>query len=199
MDRAADKKRQLEEQKRKWMLSRENDLSKSVNSMQELAVGVYDGVNIRSNATSSNMQYDSLKAEISDQIRKEISKELLLQRNISNNIDSGAIGQTTLIAKNLEQYVLHTEAHSHTCKICFELMISPNRTPMFLYPCGHTFCKTCMNTHTKQSQDPTCPYCRKPIQNMIINQAIKEIIDNYMEQKAQVFSPFMYYIYPFLY
>ena len=107
--------------------------------------------------------------------------------------------------RNLEQYVMQTEANSHTCKICFELMVSPQRTPMFLYPCGHTFCKDCMNRHTNQQHQhqhqqqhqhqhggaakPCCPFCRTVIQSMVANQAIKELIDSYVEQKAQLLPP----------
>ena len=147
-----------------------------------------------------------MNQELSNHIREEIAKEMTQQRGggsgnnyNSNVIYDGPITQTTQMAKNLEQYVMHTEAHSHTCKICFELMVSPMRTPMFLYPCGHTFCKECMNTHINNMNNntnnntgnipvpkATCPFCRLAIQSIVPNQAIKEIIDTFVEKKSQV-------------
>jgi hypothetical protein len=44
------------------------------------------------------------------------------------------------LAERMESY-LEAELGTHTCKICFELMVSPVHTPVLLFPCGHTFCK----------------------------------------------------------
>jgi hypothetical protein len=158
------------------------------------------------------------KSQLSDHIRDEIAREIQSQRlsyGVGGNIGTSSSGrhdppghyepimrQTSVVDeaaqhRNLEQYVMQTEANSHTCKICFELMVSPQRTPMFLYPCGHTFCKDCMGKHTNQGQrhqsaggaKPCCPYCRTVIQSMVANQAIKELIDGYVEQKAQLLPP----------
>ena len=32
------------------------------------------------------------------------------------------------------------QIESNTCPICFELMKSPDFSPILLSPCGHTFC-----------------------------------------------------------
>lgn len=182
------------------------------------------------------------KSELAEHIREEISRELRnqqgqrqYQQNLSSEQNRGGsssigstaasnyrplIRETTMVDtaaqhRNLEQYVMQTEANSHTCKICFELMVSPQRTPMFLYPCGHTFCKECMGRHTHQAQintqahqahpaqtyiqqqhgtdasiqKPRCPFCRTVIQSMVTNQAIKELIDGYTEQKEHLLPP----------
>jgi hypothetical protein len=44
------------------------------------------------------------------------------------------------LSERMELY-LEAELGTHTCKICFELMVSPVHTPVLLFPCGHTFCK----------------------------------------------------------
>jgi hypothetical protein len=43
------------------------------------------------------------------------------------------------------------EMESHTCPICLEQMLPPNNPPMILFPCGHTFCKICLN-HIQKNQ-----------------------------------------------
>lgn len=32
------------------------------------------------------------------------------------------------------------ELESHTCPICYELMVPPGHGPVLLFPCGHSFC-----------------------------------------------------------
>ena len=36
------------------------------------------------------------------------------------------------------------EIASHTCPICYELMVPPDHSPMLLFPCGHSFCAACL-------------------------------------------------------
>jgi len=45
---------------------------------------------------------------------------------------------------------LATEIESHTCPICYELMRAPTHSPMILFPCGHSFCALCLQTHLVQ-------------------------------------------------
>eukprot|EP00959_Pyramimonas_sp_CCMP1952_P279804 5850069-Pyramimonas_sp.AAC.5 len=39
------------------------------------------------------------------------------------------------MGKKLEGFLAH-EIESHTCPICYELMIAPTYAPMILFPCG---------------------------------------------------------------
>ena len=79
-------------------------------------------------------------------------------------------------------------ASTHTCKICFELMQSPENTPYLLFPCGHTFCKQCLEKHCRggNSRNKTCPYCRIPIESKAVNQALKDLIEQFVTQKKMV-------------
>ena len=60
----------------------------------------------------------------------------------------------------LEQ-LLAREIESHTCPICYELMVPPEHSPYLLFPCGHSFCSACISKHTDGQAHPTCPYCRQ--------------------------------------
>ena len=127
--------------------------------------------NNNSNNYSSSTDKNVLTAEMTNVIREQITKELRNghpnhhHRDFNQNNNNGNNYNNNNNNNNqaLEEYVLQTEAQSHTCKICFEVMVSPKRTPMILYPCGHTFCKDCMNQHVARGNNnnkPNCPYCR---------------------------------------
>jgi len=62
------------------------------------------------------------------------------------------------------------EVEGNTCAICFELMVlfenilkkvPPNYSPILLFPCGHTFCKTCtLISGSNKLKILKCPVCR---------------------------------------
>lgn len=62
------------------------------------------------------------------------------------------------LVERLEAF-LSSELTSYMCQICFELMAPPDRPPVLLFPCGHTFCKMCMARPGPSSSK--CPYCRQ--------------------------------------
>lgn len=178
MSDKADKRRLLEEKKRRWMNEREaalhpsnswnqpNDPQHSIRSSgyNSTSGGTnYNNISSSNNYNSNNRLSsgtpDILTAEMTNVIREQISKEL---RNNQYNYQTRDVNQNNS-NQALEEYVLQQEAQSHTCKICFEIMVSPRRTPMILYPCGHTFCKECMIQHADRASNnskPNCPYCR---------------------------------------
>jgi hypothetical protein len=57
------------------------------------------------------------------------------------------------------------ELESHSCSICYELMEPPDRSPILLFPCGHTLCKACLNQHQATAKAKTCALCRAPIKS----------------------------------
>jgi len=59
--------------------------------------------------------------------------------------------------------MLSEDLSANTCLVSFELMVPPERAPMILFPCGHTFCASCLNK-TLQSSADRCAYCRTTIQ-----------------------------------
>lgn len=62
------------------------------------------------------------------------------------------------VVEQLEAF-LSSELTSYSCQICFELMAPPHRPPVLLFPCGHSFCKMCMERPGPSSTK--CPYCRQ--------------------------------------
>ena len=75
---------------------------------------------------------------ISDRLRSEIRDEL--EREATEMEQSRAAGRSDA-ADRVERHLMG-EMASQTCPICMELMLSP-KTPMLLFPCGHTFCAAC--------------------------------------------------------
>ena len=105
-----------------------------------------------------------LTDKLTSHIRDEVQKEMQLSMRTTDVREK--------VAEKMQSY-LEGELSTHTCKICFELMTSPNHTPILLFPCGHTFCQLCMDTHTgtrasaqhhntsaSSNNAKTCPYCR---------------------------------------
>lgn len=91
-------------------------------------------------------------------------------------------------ARQLEmEESLHKQVMSNTCPVCFELFLPPTHQPYILFPCGHTFCKHCIEKYAKVKQ--TCPFCRSKfnsmapnisLQNLILTAAAKE--DDYIKR-----------------
>lgn len=75
----------------------------------------------------------------------------------------------TAMDKLTQQQALETflikEIESHTCPICYELMVAPDHAPMLLFPCGHTFCSSCITSSANQKN--TCPFCREQISSKV--------------------------------
>ena len=62
---------------------------------------------------------------------------------------------------------LHDQVMSNTCPICFELFLPPDHRPFILFPCGHTFCKACIDQYAKVKKK--CPFCRSAFNSMAPN------------------------------
>lgn len=54
------------------------------------------------------------------------------------------------------------------CKICYENYDDYSRKPYFLYPCGHTYCKCCLDSLVRN----ICPECNMIIQDKKVNYAL---------------------------
>lgn len=65
---------------------------------------------------------------------------------------------------------------SNTCPICFELFLPPNNQPYILFPCGHTFCKACLDCAKKRYGKKTCPFCRKIYNSMAPNLSLQNLV-----------------------
>ncbi|XP_050993659.1 E3 ubiquitin-protein ligase TRIM39 isoform X1 [Labeo rohita] len=67
------------------------------------------------------------------------------------------------------------------CSICLNVFTDPVSTP-----CGHNFCKTCLNNCWDNSQTCNCPYCKETFNqrpDLKINTTLREIVDHYKEDR----------------
>ncbi|XP_073677581.1 E3 ubiquitin-protein ligase TRIM39-like [Garra rufa] len=78
------------------------------------------------------------------------------------------------------------------CSICLDMFTDPVSTP-----CGHNFCKTCLNKHWDNSQTCNCPYCQESFNqrpDLKTNTTLREIVDHYKkkspEKKPEVLCDF---------
>lgn len=79
---------------------------------------------------------------------------------------------------------LDGELESHACSICYELMEPPVRSPILLFPCGHTLCKDCLAHHLAASRASTCALCRAPIKSQAVNISLQQIIQSMAAKRA---------------
>lgn len=157
MDRES-KRQALEAKKKRWMQDRDHTLARgdvrsppsSANTSSQAAGALISRNSRPTNGGSPAVTLDeALVSQLTERISKEIRKEI--------NIGIGSTDIREAMTEKMDKY-LESELHSHMCKICSHLMLSPNNTPMLLFPCGHTFCKMCCENNVKRMSK--CPYCR---------------------------------------
>ncbi|XP_067217845.1 E3 ubiquitin-protein ligase TRIM39-like [Chanodichthys erythropterus] len=69
------------------------------------------------------------------------------------------------------------------CSICLDVFNDPVSTP-----CGHNFCKTCLNKCWDNSQTCNCPYCKETFKirpDLKINTTLRELVDHYKKKKPE--------------
>ena len=102
-------------------------------------------------------------------------------------IDKGAVNgkAKTALGKGdiMMEKTIAKELESNTCPICYELMVPPNYSPTMLFPCGHTFCKGCVNIQNGHRKLTNCPFCRKKIQSHAVNILLQNLICTYTDNK----------------
>ena len=59
------------------------------------------------------------------------------------------------------------------CTICFERYNMAYKKPYLINPCGHTYCKTCLDNLSARK----CPVCRGNIDSIIINRTVLDILE----------------------
>ena len=166
----------LEDRQRRWMEDRDMTLRKSaefqsssaksnhnhqvVDAKNSSTIGVAKVVSNNENrgglSKANNIEpgddfFDKLTQKLAGHIKEEIKREM---KGSIHNSDIRDV-----VADKMESY-LNAELHTHTCKICEEVMRSPDKTPMILFPCGHTFCKLCIHGSNNRRRNE-CPYCRR--------------------------------------
>ncbi|XRB20413.1 RING-type domain-containing protein [Pseudoscourfieldia marina] len=121
---------------------------------------------------------DKITERLASRMRLELKSELetataTYQKNESQ------------VNASMESY-LASEIASHTCPICFELMLAPTRTPVLLFPCGHTFCDACLRQHIDVHGKGRCPVCRKSIASRAANVPLQQLIQSYASERNRV-------------
>ncbi|XP_067282209.1 E3 ubiquitin-protein ligase TRIM39-like isoform X2 [Pseudorasbora parva] len=69
------------------------------------------------------------------------------------------------------------------CSICLDVFTDPVSTP-----CGHNFCKTCLNKCWDNSQTCNCPYCKETFKHrpdLKINTTLRELVDHYKKKSPE--------------
>ena len=126
---------------------------------------------------------DALTVRLAEKIKRELRME---DRDASGR--AGGSGPKPGPSEREEAKVLKLEGFlakeiaSHTCPICYELMVPPNHAPLLLFPCGHTFCTVCLREHERHAKR-RCPYCRAKIESAAANISLQQLIQNYLTQK----------------
>lgn len=173
----------LEERKKKWSASR---------AVSDLTAQVTKEACAEQPSSPSGKRggTDAILHRLTDKLTEHIRHELQREMQSMKSVD---VRET--VAEKMDSY-LEAELSTHTCKICFELMTSPVHTPILLFPCGHTFCQQCMDSHFgKKGQlsasGKTCPYCRTKIETRAVNQSLKDLIDQFSKQKLMVSALFL--------
>ena len=79
-------------------------------------------------------------------------------------------------ARGHRQHMMPLKPHRAQCSLrCIHPLTSHNATfqvppdhaPQLLFPCGHTFCAACINTHMGRHGKTHCPICRKKIDSRV--------------------------------
>jgi hypothetical protein len=138
--------------------------------VQALAPGAHDAAVL-----------DRLTERISDRLRSEIREEL--EREASELEQTRAVHRSEA-EDSVERY-LTGEMASQTCSICMELMVAP-KTPMMLFPCGHTFCSECLSANLAKggAGKNKCPYCRATIESKAPNLTLQQLVRSFVDKQS---------------
>jgi hypothetical protein len=79
--------------------------------------------------------------------------------------------------------LLERHIGTNTCPICYELMAGKVHQPTLLFPCGHTFCASCLQTHVEKLGRKNCPYCREVVASQAPNISLQQVIEGFVERQ----------------
>lgn len=99
-----------------------------------------------------------------------------------NALTDKLVSQLPATQKKIEKNIAD-ELETNTCSICFELMLPKEHSPILLFPCGHTFCKECLDENLKKTGRKICPWCRAKIKSTAVNLSLQNLIVAYAKQK----------------
>jgi hypothetical protein len=166
------KRQMMQEKRRRWMES------KSLDESRQAEAAAIDTRSTYVERDWNDELLSKITARLADSLKTQLRKE------VASELRPHGLNQH--LVKRLEEY-LQSELQSHVCGICFELMEAPARSPMLLFPCGHTFCKQCLATHMDQrSSSSKCPQCRALIRSTAENHSLKRLIEQFVSEKRRL-------------
>ena len=80
-----------------------------------------------------------------------------------------------------EESQLKDQILANDCPICFERLVPPDHSPYILFPCGHSFCESCLKVHAKSQKK--CPFCRTRIESKALNIQLMNLIKSANEME----------------
>ena len=133
-------------------------------------------------STSANPGPEAILDRITERLASRLRTELRTEVEAA-----AAAGQEHAKANSASmEAFLASEIESHTCPICYELMLAPERPPILLFPCGHSFCGSCLQQHIDVHGKGRCPVCRKSIASRAVNVPLQQLIQSYQSEKNRV-------------
>ncbi|CAH1788166.1 unnamed protein product [Owenia fusiformis] len=134
---------------------------------------------ISSRLTTQTLDPDQFDA-LADQIAQRVKAELNVKDTHKNKSDYHATGNSKVHQSSSQGRDSHSDhqLQSHICQICSRTMIPPTHSPMMIIPCGHTYCKCCI-----EAQDQ-CPTCLCDISSLACNIMLQQVIMDYSEKKT---------------
>ena len=175
---------ELQRKQQRWMAERQMALDRQ-DALGGVAATTAAATATTASATATTAA-PAVKAKVDDyqlldrvttKITERLQNEMRLQN--ARAMQDGAVGDH--VERLLER---HLEAH--TCGICFELMSGKERRPTLLFPCGHTFCASCLSRLLSQSDRRNCPHCRQHIASHAPNVSLQQVIDTYVERQQSL-------------
>jgi rubrerythrin len=121
----------------------------------------------RARSALSHLEDNDILTQLTERIASRLKVEL--RHEVENAKYDDATKKD--VSTKIESF-LQNELQQHTCPVCFEPMLPPARSPMLLFPCGHTFCEQCIN-HQKKVAKHQCPLCRAKIERVAVNHSRK--------------------------
>ncbi len=118
-------------------------------------------------------------SRLTDRIEQRLRSELQADPHVLRT------RQQNLRAQEQAQAAAQEQEDEHTCPVCYEKMVGKARAPTMFFPCGHTFCSSCVRHHMKVNKK-VCPICRAPIKTVAVNHHLKNLIEAHSDRVAKV-------------
>ncbi len=154
-----DKFNEIEKRRNNWRVQKlceETKLSEKENNTNNYS-NYHDSNSIYTYTGNDNDYDDDFLNRFGEKIALRIREDMINNNNNNDNIhnsdkmnDMNDEKMKNIINNRIVSYFEH-EINTTNCKICYENYNDNDRTPILLFPCGHTFCKSCITIHTKNT------------------------------------------------